>query len=400
MVINTIKTRLASPTCCSRSLLTNFFSNHSSLLLTVWLVVMVTFVEPTVGFPPTSSTESIPLHMKLISRAGQTTMYNHKFNMFSSSIGLVTTNTNFITRPNKTRLWQRQQESDEEEQGSIDRPGTARFMNPIGDGSGLNTGDATSTLDSILSFLSSDLVSVVLGLVGLLIVVVHRLTFLDDSVTTSTQALAEQTRTDLLAVFACGSVLLNGITKLDVTSALSESVVLQGIKLDRPEIISSLDSISLNSKIIQWGLEALLSATPAQSAIILNKDCETDCWDIQARGGILPPDGPKKLVSPSSGLPAGGDDGAIEVSTPILDRVGSIARNSNGKETYLPTLQALPGRFEFVPYLPSNTQLVLIVPIFNSRFGSSLLVLGSNTAKSFTPRDVAWSRVIAERMMG
>ena len=294
-----------------------------------------------------------------------------------------------------TRLYQ-QQDGENEIQRS-DRPGTARFMNPMLDSGGMNN-DATSTLDSILTLLSSDLVSVALGAIGLLIIVVHRLTLLDDSITASTQALAEQTRTDLLAVFACGSVLLNGITKLDVTSALSESVVLQGIKLESPEILQQDNSINVDT--IQWGLNSLLSATPAQSAVILKE--ENDGWKIQARAGILPPNGPKALVPPEAGQQQQ-KEGRVELSTPILDRVGSSTRNPSGKETYLPTLQALPGRFEFVPYLPSNTQLVLMVPIFNTgrtKSSTNVLVLGSNTAKSFSPRDVAWSRVIAERMLG
>jgi hypothetical protein len=80
-------------------------------------------------------------------------------------------------------------------------------------------------LDTSLSLFSLDVNSIGLGLVSLLVVVLHRLSFLDDS---SPDTMTLQTRTDLLAVFACGSVLLNGITRLDVTAALAKSVVLVG----------------------------------------------------------------------------------------------------------------------------------------------------------------------------
>jgi hypothetical protein len=86
----------------------------------------------------------------------------------------------------------------------------------------------------------------------------------------------------------------------------------------------------------------------------------------------------------------------VPETTPILDRVGSP---TNVKETYLPTLQALPGRREFT-YLPGNLQLALLIPIMNENDESrrKVLVLGGNTAKSFSPRDVAWCRIVAERM--
>ena len=224
-------------------------------------------------------------------------------------------------------------------------------------------------LDSFLSLLASDVASIALGAVGLLIVVVHRLSLLDASV----DAMAVQTRTDLLAVFACGSVLLNGVTKLDVTAALSESVVLEGTKLAKPEFLTSQEENDLAARsTIAWGLDALLDATPAETAVLLERRNGGDGWIVSARSGIVPA---------STSVP--------EIS-PILARVGAP---SNTKETYLPTLQALPGKKELT-YLPANAQLALMIPME----GEQVLVLCGNTAKSFSPRDVAWSRIIAERM--
>jgi hypothetical protein len=176
---------------------------------------------------------------------------------------------------------------------------------------------------------------------------------------------------------------LNGVTKLDVTSALSETVVLEGTRLEAAELLypqddetsSSSSSISTTTK--KWGLESLLEATPAKTAILLERKQssgeEPGSWAVTARAGIVPT---------STDVPE---------TTPILTRVGSP---NNTKETYLPTLQALPGKRELT-YLPSNTQLALLIPIGR---GDKVLVLGGNTAKSVTPRDVAWCRIIAERM--
>eukprot|EP00980_Cylindrotheca_fusiformis_P020973 scaffold7987_cov200-Cylindrotheca_fusiformis.AAC.2 len=226
--------------------------------------------------------------------------------------------------------------------------------------------DATITnpVDSFLSFISSDIVSIVLGILGLLAVVIHRWALLDESA----DALTLQTRTDLLATFACGSVLLNGVTKLDVTTALAESVVLEGIQLTTPEF---LDEDVKDKKIIKWGLESLLAATPAKSAVLLRRS-NAGTWAVSARAGKVP------------------SNTTVPQTTPILTRV---ATPGNTKETYLPTLQALPGKTEF-PYLPLNSQLAVLIPVDKSR----VLVLGGNTSKSFTPRDVAWSRIVADQM--
>lgn len=93
---------------------------------------------------------------------------------------------------------QLRQETDEQQ-------GRVRFSGSISPDSTL-----TNPLDAFLSFLASDVLSIALGVIGLFAVVIHRLSFLDDSADT----LTVQTRTDLLATFACGSVLLNGVTKL------------------------------------------------------------------------------------------------------------------------------------------------------------------------------------------
>jgi hypothetical protein len=234
--------------------------------------------------------------------------------------------------------------------------------------------ELTNSFDSVLSFLSSDIVSIVLGGVGLFVIVAHRLSLIDEVLDPT--SMVQQTRTDLLAVFACGSVLLEGITKLDITSALSDSVSLNGVVLDEPNVNDdSDDDASIPNPTISWALQSLLQATPCMSAVVMEKkknNKNEDEWTITAMAGTMP-----------------GTKVPVPDVTPILDRVAS----QTIKETYLPTLQALPGKFEFT-YLPSNTQLALLIPI---RVGQ-VLVLGSNTAKSFSPRDVAWCRVVAERM--
>jgi hypothetical protein len=244
--------------------------------------------------------------------------------------------------------------AEKEQQG-----GTARFV-------GLD-GGATSGLDYILSLISSDIGSTILGLVGMAICVAHRLANTDSL---STETMGQETRADLLAVFSIGAVLLNGISKLDVTSALAESVVLDGETLSKPIYTSKMNC----QEDVTWALESVLAATPAKTAVLLVP--EEDGWSVQSVAGVVSRD--------SSFLET------VPRETPILNRF----RKDSSKETYLPTLQALPGRVEFT-YLPSNTQGALLLPV---KSGPTVLVLGTNTAKSFSPRDVAWCQVLASRI--
>lgn len=242
--------------------------------------------------------------------------------------------------------------------------GTARFVG-LGD-------DATGGLDYLLSIISSDIGSTVLGLFGLLICLTHRLANTDSL---SADTLGQETRADLLAVFASGAVLLNGISKLDVTSALAESVVLDGESLAKPLYMSS---VMKQQDDVTWALESILAATPAETAVLLTTSGDDGgAWATQAMSGVVPRDVASRQTVPAS--------------TPILDRF----RNDSSKESYLPTLQALPGRVEFT-YLPSNTQGALLLPVASRP--TTVLVLGTDTAKSFSPRDVAWCQLIASRI--
>merc|ERR1712216_522244 len=73
-------------------------------------------------------------------------------------------------------------------------------------------------------------------------------------------------------------------------------------------------------------------------------------WRPMASAGIIPTD--SSMMQTLSNIP-----------TPILDRFLPTARGgASTKESYLPTLQALPGKTE-LKYLPPNAQEALILPI-------------------------------------
>lgn len=267
----------------------------------------------------------------------------------------------------------------------------------------------TSTIDSLLSLLTSDLGGVAFGSIGVFLCLWNRLSHLDDMDMFGAQQLGQQSRADLLAVFATTAVLLNGVSKLDVTSALAESVVLDGIIMDaKINKTKSLNSSGNDS--IKWALSSVLDATPAKTAMLMQYNGDIDpinldknnmgLWKPIAYAGIVVPDERNRVET-------------VNVRTPILDRfVLDENKQTDRKESYLPTLQALPGKVEFT-YLPLNTQEALLLPVVmpndlndvsinRGDYGESknivVLVLGSDTAKSFTPRDIAWCQVLAARM--
>lgn len=237
-----------------------------------------------------------------------------------------------------------------------------------------------------------------MGAIGLLVCLGNRFTHLDYLDATSAQVVEEagrQSRSDLLAVFATMAVFLNGVSKLDVTSALAESVVLEGVMVSDTEC-TFVKEEDYNGEIldqVNWAILSVLDATPAKTAMLLQYPPTTAQWTPMAFGGIVPETDLSDILPPQ---------------TPILDRfVLDATKQRLRKESYLPTLQALPGKTEFT-YLPVNTQEALLLPVRMPEEGAtgatdetvavSVLVLGSDTAKSFSPRDVAWCQLVTARI--
>ena len=245
----------------------------------------------------------------------------------------------------------------------------------------------SNPLDGALSLFTSDVASIGLGLLGLCLLLIERLSLPDvatmgvDQVQYA-ETLGEETRSNLIAVFACGSVLLNGISKLDVTSALAESVELEGTVLSDPLVFD--DSLKKHQRTLQWGMESFLQATPAKTVVLLQRKSLQDKWEILSMAGVAPPEATDERPE-------------LFPTTPILDR---FLKDGSSGETYLPTLQALPGKAEFT-YIPENTQGVLILSVPQGSAASTTtttILLGANRAKSFTPRDVAWCQTLAARL--
>ena len=276
--------------------------------------------------------------------------------------------------------------------------------------------DTLGPVDSALSWITSDLGSITLGVIGLGWLLLGRFSLLDNEIVQDGSKLVVQTRTDLLAVLAIGAVLLNGLSELDVATALAEQVVLDGTVVEGDSATVFLQSSVRSKREIAWTLDSICAATPAATAVLMvltssdsdsdsDSDGANDKWKPVACRGILPPNLAVLYKDPKS-----------PSQTPILDRFRPKGKaDLSGRtrlqreESYLPTLQALPGKTELVNYwLPSNTQAALLVPtlIHATKSNGSesegkqqaVLLLGSNQARSFTPQHVAWCQVVASRL--
>jgi Cofactor assembly of complex C subunit B, CCB2/CCB4 len=268
----------------------------------------------------------------------------------------------------------------------VDRPtsATVRFTSLS-----VTTPSTENPIDSILYWITSDIGSIILGGVGLILLLVGRLALDGINDPVEFEVSGEQTRSNLLAVFAVVAVLLNGLSQLDVQSVLAEKVVLVGSIVAEP-IIQNTDS-NVDSKSFSWVLSSTITATPATTAVLLIYLEDTKMWKPMAFVGVVPPN----LLSEDPNLPA---------ETPIMDRMRRLPPpNTKLRESYLPTLQALPGRTEFTNYLlPFNTQAALLLPLTVRVMGPTsyvaTLLLGSNQARSFSPRDIAWCQTAATRL--
>jgi len=330
-------------------------------------------IDATAKIKPPSQTDRREFSYFLPPRQMLSSLYPASFNGFRISSFHSSSGTNLAAQSDD-------QDDSNEDEVEDKRRASVSFSSPSTPGEPFS--NPTDLVDYVLSVLTSDIGSGILGLIGIVICLCNRLSSIDyDALTidpTAAAAMGQQSRSDLLGVFASGAVLLNGLSKLDVTSVLAEKVVLEGVELPRPIIIHSDENLASD---MDWALNSIIAATPANTAVVLKFVKEK--WIPLAIAGVVPFE--KELQTE---LPLGS-------ATPILNR---FLTQKAAKESYLPTLQALPGKVEFT-YLPKNTQEALLLPIQLLDDGKrGVLVLGSDTAKNFSPRDVAWSQVIASRM--
>eukprot|EP00904_Undaria_pinnatifida_P004085 jgi/Undpi1/13678/HiC_scaffold_9.g03332.m1 len=170
-----------------------------------------------------------------------------------------------------------------------------------------------------------------------------------------------QARTDILGVIASGGLVTNGVYLLDLNVKEAEEVTLVGTFVQ--EYAEELSSPARQD--LQWLGESLLLVSAATSVLVY-RDGKT-----LARVGVM-------------------GESAVIKDAPILRKC--FRDGLDGREQYLAALQTLPGKIEF-DYLPENCQAVLMLPMHES---SAVVVIGTNRARAFTPKDIAWMKGLSE----
>ncbi|CAM9159818.1 unnamed protein product [Phaeothamnion confervicola] len=229
------------------------------------------------------------------------------------------------------------------------------------------------------------------GFMSLAVVLINRLAF--------TAALYDsQARSDILAVVSAAGIVLNGVYLLDLAVRRAETVKLVGTFCE--EMDPTLPAAA--QRRARWLCEALLRASPATSVVILSgvDGAAPVAADPTVTMAVGAPGCPVAVVA------------RYGVVGPAPPSVGTIVAKAvregaaDGRETYLPAVQQLPGKVEFA-YLPENCQGVLVLPLPEDLPGGlsgdppggsvAVVILGTNRARAFTPRDIAWAKGLCQR---
>eukprot|EP00953_Heterococcus_sp_UTEX-ZZ885_P004702 3029-Heterococcus_DN1.PRE.1 len=220
--------------------------------------------------------------------------------------------------------------------------------------------DAAAKPTSLLRGITGSNFSLAAGLIGLGALLVNRVAltpYLYDS----------QARTDLLALIACGGLIMNGVYLLDVNIKTAEAVTLIGTFVQETDpALTTAQTAEL-----RWLCESLILTKPATASVLVHVRGRT-----VARYGVM------------------GSSSAVAADAPIVAKALREAAAGSSKETYLPALQNLPGKVEF-SYLPENCQTVLLLPLLG---GEAVVVVGGSQARAYTPKDIAWIKGVCERV--
>ena len=239
----------------------------------------------------------------------------------------------------------------------------------------LQTVDRDIKDNSDVGFSLNDL-SLGIGGGGVLVLLVNRLSLDLETVTDI------QSRADIISVVACSALLLNALSQFDITARDRDSVSLIG-KVLRSPVINQEYVNDIQKKFIVWSISTLLKLTPATSVHIV----ASNGMSI-GRAGVV---GLTDKANDSGNSDDQEKDLNINIG-PILDLCVS-----KGEEVYLPDLQIIPGKDEFINFLPINIQSVFVNPIASPNGGEKYgcLVVSTNKAKVLKMTDLAKIRAVA-----
>lgn len=194
----------------------------------------------------------------------------------------------------------------------------------------------------------------VVGILGGSLLLINRLFFTPD-------LLNSQSRSDALGILVSALLVLTGLLWQQIQPPDPTAVSLEG----EPQCQFHPDLSETQQLELGWASHALLSLTAARSLVIY--------WNHQVLlwRGIFP----KGELRYQSGS--------------IVQRVLETER-----AIYLVDLKLFPAREEFTHYFPINIQTIVCQPIGTQ----GVLILASDTPRSFSKRDQAWIEALAQKL--
>ncbi|KAK9116990.1 hypothetical protein Sjap_015937 [Stephania japonica] len=184
-------------------------------------------------------------------------------------------------------------------------------------------------------------------------------------------ASSSQSRADLLTLGLAVTNVLTGLVWLSIRPKSISAVNPQGVECwkilpDLPDHVASE---------LLWMWEFLLEATCCRSLVIIYN------------GACLLQIG----VAAESSTDAG--NAMVVDAAKVMNGTLYQGVKKSGAQNYLANLSLYPGRSE-LPFLPSNTQAVILQPLGDKGF----IIIGGDTIRGFTSSDQAWITLISEKL--
>lgn len=184
-------------------------------------------------------------------------------------------------------------------------------------------------------------------------------------------ASSSQSRADLLTLGLAVTNILNGLVWLSIRPKTIYVVDPNGVECRR--IYEGLPEPVISE--LLWAWESLSDVTCCRSLLVVYDGI---CILQIGFADVLQPNGDVPMV----------------VNADELIR-GSLYKGvmRSGSQSYLANLSLYPGKTE-LPFLPSNTQAVILQPLGNK----GIAIVGGDTIRGFTTADQAWITLIGEKL--
>ncbi|KAL0304958.1 UNVERIFIED_CONTAM: protein COFACTOR ASSEMBLY OF COMPLEX C SUBUNIT B CCB4, chloroplastic [Sesamum calycinum] len=184
-------------------------------------------------------------------------------------------------------------------------------------------------------------------------------------------ASSSQSRADLLTLGLAVTNILNGLVWLSIRPKSISVVNPNGVECQR--IFHDLPDPVISE--LLWAWESLSDVTCCRSLVVIYDGI---CILQIGFADISDSNGSEPMVVDADKLMKGSLYNGVQKS---------------GSQSYLANLALYPGKSE-LPFLPSNTQAVILQPLGDK----GIAIVGGNTIRGFTSSDQAWITLIGEKL--